>query len=128
MSAMPYEFMNQFLDPFKKELGVDQMQLQIKRLEKEVQRLKEEAKPRAIYTTEQFAKHFNKDNQWVNRLRKNGLITGSKNGRGYLYTAKELEQFTNDYIAEGHKLTSDDQMQLALQFVNRSKLQNKKHS
>lgn len=53
-----------------------------------------------VFTTEEVAEKLRTHRNMVDRLRKLGLITGIKLGKGFIYSAKEIESFLERYAGE----------------------------
>lgn len=49
------------------------------------------------YTTKQLAHELNVSRNKIDMLRKLGILTGMKNGKGYIYTHDEVQTFLHDY-------------------------------
>ena len=49
------------------------------------------------YTTKQLAKELNVSRNKIDMLRKIGVLTGMKNGKGYIYPSDEIDSFLKNY-------------------------------
>lgn len=53
-----------------------------------------------VFTTEEVASLLRTHRNMVDRLRRNGLINGIKLGKGFIYSAVEINRFLERYAGE----------------------------
>lgn len=53
-----------------------------------------------VFTTEEVASLLRTHRNMVDRLRRNGLISGIKLGKGFIYSAVEINRFLERYAGE----------------------------
>ena len=79
----------------------------------------ESSEHKLAYSTDEVAYHLSTHEHRVNLLRECGAIVGIKNGKGYIYSRKEIERFLEDY--QGYDLQTETNIKLAVADVKRQK-------
>lgn len=67
--------------------------------------VQDEQKELKTYTTKELAKLLNTHEDYINLLRKNGAIVGTKLGNKNVYSSEEIESFLKDY--KGYELSNE---------------------
>jgi len=81
--------------------------------------INEKSEFKLAYSTDEVAYHLSTHEHRVNLLRECGAIVGIKNGKGFIYSRKEIERFLEDY--QGYNLQTETDIKLAVAEIKRQK-------